>query len=107
MLQAARKIGERVSVVYRKGELSKGAIDSQWPHQVALRADQSSGSNWTTIREFRKELSLCSRGHPFYRDRIDFNVYCFAGRNHAELFCMRFEGELIDPKDRPRWPKRR
>ena len=94
-------------MVYRKGELSKGAIDDQWPHQVALRADQSSGSNWIKIREFCKGLSLCPRGHSFYRDRIDFNVYCFAERDHAELFCVRFAGELIEPKDRPKWPRRR
>jgi len=25
-------------VVYRKGQLSKGMMDRQWPHQVALRA---------------------------------------------------------------------
>jgi hypothetical protein len=32
-----RARGEVVSpLVYHKGELSKGTIDRQWPHQVAL-----------------------------------------------------------------------
>jgi hypothetical protein len=59
------------------------------------------------IRDFCKGLSLCPRGHYFYRDTIGFNVYCFAEPEHAEQFCNRFDGELVDPKDRPRWPKRR
>ena len=94
-------------MVYRKGELSKGRIDSQWPHQVALRADKSTGANWAAIRDFCQALSLCPRGHSFYRDRTDFNVYCFAEIEHAELFCARFDGKIIDPKDRPKWPTRR
>jgi len=96
-----------VRVVYRKGELSKGAIDSKWPHQVALQADKGTGSNWDAIREFCNGLSLCPRGHSFYRNTTDFNVYCFAELEHAVRFCARFDGEMIDPKDRPRWPKRR
>jgi hypothetical protein len=94
-------------MVYRKGELSKGTIDSQWPHQVAVQADKSTGANWVAIRDFCKGLSLCPRGHYFYRGAIGFNVYCFAEREHAELFRDRFDGELIEPKDRPRWPSRR
>ena len=39
-------------VVYRKGELSKGTIDREWPHQVALRADRCAGHNYFTIRLF-------------------------------------------------------
>jgi hypothetical protein len=49
-------------------------IDRAWPHQVALRADRCTGANWVLIHEW---LSLCSRGHYFYRDAVGFNVYCF------------------------------
>jgi hypothetical protein len=91
-------------MVYRKGELSKGTIDRDWPHQVALRADLVAGRNFPIIHEFCRPLSLCHRGHFFYRDGIGFNVYCFAERSHAEQFQARFGGEFIDPKDRPRWP---
>jgi hypothetical protein len=52
-----------------------------------------------TIHLFCEGLSLCPRGHSFYRDGTDMNVYCF-----AERFRERFGGELIDPKDRPKWP---
>jgi hypothetical protein len=46
-------------VVYRKGELSNGTIDPEWPHQVALRADCCAGRNYVTIRHFCEGLSLC------------------------------------------------
>jgi hypothetical protein len=54
-------------VVYREGELSKGTIDREWPHQVALRADFVAGRNFPIIHEFCRPLSLCPRGHFFYR----------------------------------------
>jgi hypothetical protein len=96
---------EVVAVVYRKGELSKGTIDREWPHQVALRADRCSGRNYGTIRLFCEGLSLCLRGHFFRRNDVDYTVFCFADREHAEQFQVRFGGEFIDPKARPRWPR--
>jgi hypothetical protein len=42
-------------VVYRKGELSKGTMDRQWPHQVALPATRAC-------------LPLCPRTHSFRRN---------------------------------------
>jgi hypothetical protein len=55
-------------VVYRKGELSKGMMDREWPHQVALPASGCSGHNYVTIRLFCEGLSLCPRTHSFRRD---------------------------------------
>jgi hypothetical protein len=57
-----------------------------------------------TIHLCCEDLSLCPRGHSFYRDGTDFNVFCFAERRHVEEFRKRFGGEFIDPKDRPKWP---
>ena len=91
-------------MVYRKGELSKGMVDRDWPHQVALRADCCTGHNYVTIRLFCEGLSLCTRGHSFRRDDIDMSVFCFAERAHALQFRDRFGGECIHPKDRPKWP---
>jgi hypothetical protein len=87
-----------------QGELSKYTIDIRWPHQVALRADQCTGRNHQTIHDYiaQERLSRCDRGLCFYRDGVGFNVYCF-----AERFQQRFSGEFINPKDRPRWPRRR
>lgn len=81
----------------RKGELSKGTIDREWPHQVALRSDECTGHNFRTIHYFVEceKLSHCSRGHHFYRDGICFNVHCFAEREHAERFRVRFNGKRI------------
>src|SRR5262245_57875288 len=96
---------QRSAMVYRKGELSKGTIDREWPHQVALPADFVT-ANYGVIHAYCRGLSLCRRGHFFYRDGVGMNVFCFADRAHAEQFQKRFGGEFIDPKDRPRWPGR-
>jgi hypothetical protein len=102
-----RSIGSGGVVVYRKGELSIARIDREWPHQVALPGNRCTGHTYVTIRLFCEGLSLCPRGHCFRRDGIDMNVFCFAERALAEHFHQaRFGGEFIDPKDRPRWPRR-
>ena len=44
-------------MVYRKGELSKGTIDREWPHQVALPAVCCLGHNYVTIRLFCEGLA--------------------------------------------------
>jgi hypothetical protein len=93
-------------MVYRKGELSKSAIDRGWSHQVALAADLVAGRNHPVIHGFcrAEELSLCQRGHHFRRDDTDYVVFCFAEREHAERFHARFGGELMDPASRPKRP---
>lgn len=103
---APQKVGaaQRLHMVYRKGELSKAAIDREWPYQVALPAEQVRGSEYVTKHEFCRDLSLCTRGHTFQRDGRYYVVFCFAEKAHADLFRERFGGECMDPKDRPRWP---
>jgi hypothetical protein len=91
-------------VTYRKGELSKGTIDRNWPHQVALPAARCGGANYVTIRLFcdDENLSLCIRGHSFRRGDVDMVVFCFAERTHAEQFRGHCGGEFIDAKSRPK-----
>jgi len=93
-------------VVYRKGELSKGMMDQQWSHQVALPAMRCHGHSYITIRLFCDEhgLSLCTRTYSFRRDAHDMIVFCFTERVHAEQFRDRFGGVFLEPKDRPKWP---
>lgn len=90
-------------MVYRKGELSKAAIDRGWPWQVALEERFCTGHNFYRHRFYCAELSLCDRGHSFERDGRDFVVFCFADRAHAERFANRFCGELMHASERPRW----
>ena len=91
----------------RKGELSKAAIDRHWPHQVALSHEKLRGQDFTIVQDFCRDLSLCSRGHSFRRDDLDFVVFCFGERADSELFQARFGGEFVDPKTRPKWPGQR
>ena len=74
----------------RKGELSPRMIDHDWPYQVAVEERLTVGDRWHTLHYFCKDLSLCSRGHGFYRDGKHFNVFCFAEREHAEMFKAKF-----------------
>ena len=99
-----------IVVVYRKGELTRKAIDRNWPHQVALPTPIS--SLWE-IQDFCRAagLSLCQRTTGFYREVgrevIWYACFCFADRAHAGKFQARFGGEFVDPQDRPKWPGRR
>ena len=97
-------------MVYRKGELTRKAIDRDWPHQVALTTPIP---HMAAIRDFCRDtgLSLCQRTTGFYREvgreAIWHACFCFADRALAEQFEARFGGEFVDPRDRPKWPGRR
>ena len=73
-------------MVYRKGELTKAAIDRGWPHQVALPTPIS--FLWD-IQDLRKGLSLCQRTMAFYRDGVHDACFCFAERSDAQKFQAR------------------
>jgi hypothetical protein len=91
----------------RKGEMTDSAIDRGWPHQVAIPNIQMAAQH-PAIMAFCEGLSLCNRGHTFVSDAGDYiDVLCFADPEHAQRFAVEFGGEIIDPKDRPRWPGKR
>lgn len=81
----------------RKGELSRGRIDCEWPHQVALPAVRCQGGMFYTTHYFCIGLLVCQRTKHFYRDDQDYVVFCFAEPDHAELFRARFDGEMVEP----------
>jgi hypothetical protein len=87
----------------RKGELTRVKINRDWPHQVALPEAATIGASYSVVHDFCKVLSIYPRGYSFRRGDRSFNVFCFAERDHAESFRDRFDGELIDPNERPRW----
>src|ERR1700674_1156523 len=62
----------------RKGELSKGAVDRDYPHQVELRADLTTGKNYDIALAFCRNLTLAPRGHSRRKENTDYNVWCFA-----------------------------
>jgi hypothetical protein len=83
-----------------KGELSPSRVDREWPHQIMLPASEGMGQNYNVIREFCADLSLCRRGHSIVKGDQWHDVYCFAEREHAEKFLVRFGGEWFDPSQR-------
>jgi len=87
----------------RKGELSKPAIDSGWPFQVVIPANDVRGAGYASRYDFANTMSLCPRGHSIRRDDTDYVVLCFSERTDAERFMKRFGGEFIEPRDRRAW----
>src|SRR5262249_58964293 len=76
----------------RKGELSPAMVDRDWPHQVAVPAQQCLGRSTTVIYEFCKNLSLCPRGHSVMWEDRWYQVFCFKDAAHATRFMARFGG---------------
>jgi hypothetical protein len=90
----------------RKGELSPGQVDREYPHQIALHEDLCTGSpQYETVREFARRLTVSHRGHTFFRDDAWHNVFCFREKADAEAFHARFGGEWFDPSTRGRGPR--
>lgn len=85
-------------VSYRKGEMTKGAVDRDYPHQVVLRAELTVGKNFDLAREFCRDLSLSPRGHCQRKMDVDYNIWCFADPAHADAFQERFGGERLTAK---------
>lgn len=90
----------------RKGELSPAAVDSGWPHQIAVPEDRCNGKNFDLHRAFCKKLSLCDRGHSVRHQDVSYRVFCFKEPEDAIMFKEAFDGVSFYPEDRgkgPRW----
>ena len=77
----------------RKGEMSKGAVDRDYPHQVELRADLTTGKNCDAALAFCRGLTLAPRGRSRRKENTDYNVWCFADPAHADAFQARYGGQ--------------
>ena len=90
-------------MVYRKGELSKAAIDREWPHQVALPV-VSDGRGVQRDHGVLREACRCARAAIGFGVTVaDYVVKCFATREDADKFAARFNGEYMTPETRPSW----
>jgi len=84
----------------KKGEMTPTQLDREYPHQVLLRADHYSGSNYQTVQGFCIGLSLAPRGHSIVKDDHWHHAFCFSDPADAEKFRARFGGEMFDPARR-------
>jgi hypothetical protein len=83
-------------VVTRKGEILQARIRHQWPHHVALSADQIRGhKNYDVVHAFAEAFSGAPRTFSMRRDDLDFVVFCFAKPEDADAFCEQFRGERL------------
>jgi hypothetical protein len=81
-----------------RGAISPRQLEREWPHQVAIRAEQLLGEHYKAVYDFCRGLSVAPRQHSFRRDDVDYVVFCFGELAHANLFRARFEGERFDRK---------
>jgi hypothetical protein len=89
-------------MVRRRGELTKPQIDRDFPHQIVIRADHYSGSNYRTVQYFCVGLSLAPRNHSVVIDDRWHVVFCFSDKADGEKFKSRFGGEWFSPARRGR-----
>lgn len=82
----------------RKGELSPGAVDRGWPHQVIVPdlGHQLWLGRWPSLCERRHTVCVNDRWHQ---------IYCFADEADAVSFREQFRAfgaERFDPRRRGR-----
>jgi hypothetical protein len=87
----------------RTGELTYSAIDSAYPHQVALPDDICCMHNDTLIVEFCRARGLEYRTRHVMAiwspsKQEHYRLYCFADLAAAKLFRDYFAGVLFNPK---------
>lgn len=89
-----------------KGIMSDALLDRLWPHQVALHADVCIEDQFAEKFNYARELGQAPRCRTVTkREPTGFGqkyvLFCFATREAAEAFAIRFDGYHFDPaKDR-------
>ena len=84
-------------VAYRKGELTRKAVDRDWPYQVALPHLEVI-EIFDAVEIFYSTLrSRSPRRAAVVKDGVIFNLYCFSEEADAEKFRVRFKGLKFDP----------
>jgi hypothetical protein len=80
----------------RRGEITKSTLKRKWPHHVALSADKMRGpADSELVHSTANVLSAAPLTYHMRRDDIDYVVFCFTHRGHADAFCNRFGGERL------------
>jgi hypothetical protein len=93
----------------RKGEIGLRQIKRDWPHHVALRAEDLRGpANSMPKHVLAKELEAAPMPYHLNRDDGEFVVFCFLTVEAAQTFAERFGGELMPVvEDKPGRRRRR
>lgn len=87
----------------RKGELSNGTINREFPHHVMVLASAVAGNaGGARLDAALQGLSVCGRHHSVFKDDQWHTVFCFSDKTHTGLFRERFGGEVFDPSSRGR-----
>ena len=89
----------------RRGEVTRQAIDRDWPHQVEVPATICMGHQYAVVHDFCRGLSLAPRnGRSTRRDDADWLRFAFAKPDDADAFQAWFGGRrLTAAKSNGRW----
>ena len=83
--------------------MSGWEIDAKFPHQVAL-LNTTTVARWSELSAAVEGMSRSPLGHAFFRDGESWVVLCFSKPEDARRIAAQFDGELMSPDTRPRWP---
>ena len=88
-------------MISRGSQLTSARLAREWPHWVAVRADQVAAHRGEMLA-FCGSLSLAPRHPTVRRNDVDYVIFCFADSDHAESFRVQFNGAPFDPSQRGR-----
>ena len=78
-------------MISRRSKLTSALLAREWPHWVAVRADQV-GAHHGEMLAFCGSLSLAPRHPTVRRNDVDYVVFCFGDPDRAERFRVQFNG---------------
>jgi hypothetical protein len=78
-----------------RGQLSRALLNREYPHQVLVQAKNVGGKTLDNVSDFHAKLGITTKRLSIRKDDAWYSLYCFADREHAKLFQIMFDGEVV------------
>jgi hypothetical protein len=89
-----------------RGQPSRTLLDREYSHQLLVLSSSVGGRMLDKVIAFHAKLGIPTKSRSLRKDDAWYSLYCFAYREHAELFQVMFGGELVTQAKGyrvPRW----
>ena len=83
-----------------RGQPSRTSVNSEYPHQVLVVAQDVGGKTFDRVLAFHKERGITVVSRSAYRGDEWFTIFCFTLKENAEKFRTKFDGELLQRPER-------